>query len=96
MPTVTKVRREWSADRTHRHLEGVCATSGVHYTRKQVVDGINRGEDWHTSAGGKTAKIKPMHYCPSPTCFASPYITTLPITPRRTTSRTSLTARGIR
>lgn len=78
MPTVTKVRRERSADGTHHHLEGVCTTSGTHYTRREVVDGINRGEDWHTSAGGKTAKIKPMTYCPAANCFATPYITTSP------------------
>ena len=78
MPTVTKVRKEWSQDGTHRHIEGVCTTAGSHYTRKEVVDGINRGEDWHTSAGGATAKIKPMRYCPAGTCLASPYITTAP------------------
>jgi hypothetical protein len=53
MATVTKVRRELSSDGTHRHLEGVCTADGTHYTRRQVVDGINRGEDWHTSGGGQ-------------------------------------------
>jgi hypothetical protein len=78
MPTVTKVRRELSSDRTHRHIEGVCTIANIHYTRKEVVNGIERGEDWHTSAGGKTAKIKPMKYCPAAACLASPYITTAP------------------
>ncbi len=78
MTTVAKVRKEWSSDGTHRHIEGVCTTTGTHYTRKEVVDGINRGEDWHTSAGGTTAKIKPMRYCPAAACLASPYITTAP------------------
>jgi hypothetical protein len=78
MPTVTKVRKEVSADGTHRHIEGVCTTSGTHYTRKEVVDGITRGQDWHTSAGGKTAKIKKVTSCPAPACYATPYITTAP------------------
>jgi Protein of unknown function (DUF3892) len=78
MPTVTRVRRELSSDRTHHHLEGVCTTAGTHYTRKEVVDGINRGEDWHTSAENKTAKIKPMTHCPRANCYATPYITTAP------------------
>jgi hypothetical protein len=78
MPTVTKVRKETSTDGSHQHIEGVCTTSGTHYTRREVVDGINRGEDWHTSAGGHTAKIKPLTYCPAAACYATPYITTSP------------------
>lgn len=76
MPTVTKVRREASQDGTHRHLEGVCADNGTHYTRRQVVDGINAGQVWVTSAGGRSATIKPMTYCPATNCLATPYITT--------------------
>ena len=78
MPTVTKVRREWSATRTHKHLEGVCTTTGQHYTRGEVVAGIARGERWVTSAGGREALIKPLPYCPKSDCYAKPYITTEP------------------
>jgi hypothetical protein len=42
---------ELSTDGTHRHIQGVCTISGTHYSRKEVVDGINRGEDWHTHPG---------------------------------------------
>jgi hypothetical protein len=78
MPTVTKVRKELSADGSHQHIEGVCTTSATHYTRKEVVDGISQGQDWHTLADGETAKIKPMSYCPALACLATPYITTAP------------------
>lgn len=76
--TVTKVRRETSADGTHRHIEGVCTTTGSHYTRTQVVETLQQGTVWITSAGGSTAVVKPMTYCPKPACLASPYITTAP------------------
>lgn len=55
--TVTKVRKETSSDRTHRHIEGVITASGVHYSRKEVVDSINAGYKWETSAGGYSAII---------------------------------------
>ncbi len=76
--TVTKARREWSSDGTHRHLEGVCTADGTHYSRKLVVDSINAGNLWVTSGGGSTAVIKPMTYCPKQGCYATPYITTAP------------------
>lgn len=47
--TVTRVRRESSADGSHKHLEGVCTTSNSHYTRKEVVDSIKAGNTWVTS-----------------------------------------------
>lgn len=76
MPTVTKVRKELSQDRTHRHIEGVCTIDGTHYTRKQVVDSINAGTVWVTSAGGSQGVIRPIKWCPAGACIASPYITT--------------------
>jgi hypothetical protein len=76
--TVTKTRKELSADGSHRHIEGVCTTTGVHYTRREVVASINAGNVWMTSAGGSTAVIKPISYCPASGCFATPYITTAP------------------
>lgn len=78
MPTVTKVRKETSSDGTHRHIAGVCTEGGTYYTRKEVVDGIDAGQVWVTSAGGKTARIKKLTYCPAPACYATPYITTAP------------------
>lgn len=78
MATVTKVRKELSSDGTHRHIEGVCTATGTHYTRKQVVDGIDKGETWVTSDGKSTATIKKLSYCPAAACYATPYITTTP------------------
>jgi Protein of unknown function (DUF3892) len=75
---VTEVRKELSADGTHRHIEGVCTDAGVHYTRKEVVDSIKAGNLWKTSAGGNEAVIEPISYCPRTNCYASPYIRTRP------------------
>ena len=76
--TVTKVRKEQSADGTHRHIEGVCTDAGVHYTRKEVVDSINAGNTWKTSADGYEATITTLTYCPKANCYATPYIKTNP------------------
>jgi hypothetical protein len=76
--TVTKVRKELSSDGKHRHLEGVCTDTGAHYTRQQVVDSIKAGNTWKTSAGGYTATITTMLYCPKPGCLTTPYIKTNP------------------
>jgi hypothetical protein len=76
--TVTKVRKETSSDRTHRHIEGVITAGGTHYTRREVVDSINAGYKWETSAGGYSAIIHTVTYCPRYGCYASPYIRTNP------------------
>jgi hypothetical protein len=73
---VTKVRKELSADGSHRHIEGVCTNSGTHYTRQEVVDSINAGNTWKTQADGYEATIKVMTYCPQGSCLAKPYIET--------------------
>ncbi|WP_308467932.1 DUF3892 domain-containing protein [Rathayibacter soli] len=78
MYTVTKVRKELSADGTHRHIEGVITNMSVHYTRKQVVDSITAGNTWQTSAGGYAATVRQVSYCPRSACMASPYIQTNP------------------
>ncbi len=78
MPTVTRVRKEWSNDRTHLHIEGVCTVDGAHHTRREVVDSIAAGNRWVTSGGGSTAVIKPIQFCPAYRCTATPYITTAP------------------
>jgi hypothetical protein len=74
--TVTKVRKERSADGSHRHIEGVITTANVHYTRREVVASIDAGNTWNTSANGQTATIHKMGYCPQSTCLASPYTKT--------------------
>ena len=76
--TVIKVRKELSADGSHRHIEGVCTDVGTHYTRKQVVDSINAGNTWKTKAGGYEATIEKISYCPRAGCLATPYIKTKP------------------
>jgi hypothetical protein len=74
--TVTKVRKEQSADKTHEHIEGVCTSDGTHYTRQKVVDSIDAGNTWKTSADGYEATIEKMEKCPK--CPAKPYIKTKP------------------
>ncbi len=76
--SVTKVRKEWAKDGKHRHLEGVITAAGVHYTRQEVVTSIDAGNMWQTDAGGYTAKIHTLKYCPKPACMATPYIETDP------------------
>jgi Protein of unknown function (DUF3892) len=75
---VTRVRREASADGTHRHIEGVCTVAGLHYTRKEVVESIAAGNVWKTQVDGYEAVIEPIKYCPKPNCVATPYIRTNP------------------
>ena len=61
----TKARRERAAD-GHLHVAGVCTTTGLHYTRQEVVDSINAGNVWRTSAGGFEATITTTSFCPAP------------------------------
>lgn len=75
---VTKVRKELSADGTHEHIEGVCTANAIHYTRREVVDSINAGNTWKTSADGYEATITTMSSCPRSNCSATPYIKTNP------------------
>lgn len=76
--TVTKVRKERSSDGSHQHIEGVITTAGVHFTRREVVASIDAGSTWQTSAGGYTAIIRKLTYCPRAKCYATPYISTNP------------------
>jgi hypothetical protein len=76
--TVTKVRKEWAPDGKPRHLEGVITDGGIHYTRKEIADSIDRGHSWKTSSGGYSATISKVTYCPHGSCVASPYIRTNP------------------
>jgi hypothetical protein len=75
---VTKVRKETSDDGSHEHIQGVCTQNGTHYARKEVVDSINAGNTWKTSAEGYEATIEPIAYCPKSGCLAAPYIRTNP------------------
>lgn len=76
--TVVKVRKELAANGNHRHIEGVITDANIHYTRRQVIDSIDGGNTWKTSAGGASATIVKMNYCPNSSCLASPYIKTNP------------------
>lgn len=79
--TVTGVRMESCGDGIHEHIEGVCTSAGVHYTRKQVVDSIDAGNTWKTSAGGYEATIHKVARCRR--CSATPYIETNPDSSRQ-------------
>jgi len=76
--TVTKARKDLAANGNHRHIEGVITDGGTHYTRQQVVDSIDAGTTWKTSAGSTSATIEKMNYCLNGSCIASPYIKTNP------------------
>jgi hypothetical protein len=76
--TVTKVRKERSADGSHRHIAGVITASGIFYSRSEVADSIKAGNSWITSAGGYTAVIQVISYCPRSGCYANPYLKTNP------------------
>jgi Protein of unknown function (DUF3892) len=75
---VTGVRKETSADGTHRHISGVCTQGGIRHTRQEVVDSIRAGNRWKTLADGREADIQPVDTCPHPGCTASPYIRSNP------------------
>lgn len=75
---VTKVRKELSSDRTHRHIKGVCTDDGTYYSRKEVVDSIDDGNTWRTKADGYEATIATLTYCFRTNCNATPYIKTDP------------------
>lgn len=74
--TVTKVRMERCGDGKSEHIEGVCTSTGAHYSRKEVVDSIRAGNVWKTSGGGYAATIRPIAKCRR--CPATPYIETNP------------------
>ena len=92
---VTRVRKELSADGTHRHIEGVFTDADVHYTRLEVVDSIWAGNVWKTQADGYEAVIEAVPYCPQGICLADAHTSgRTPTAPRRTTWRTSISAEG--
>jgi hypothetical protein len=62
--TVTRARKETAPDGTHQHIAGVCSDQGSYYSRGQVVISIHNGDNWITSAGGRTARIHVIARCP--------------------------------
>lgn len=77
--TVVMVSKESSANGGyHRHLKGVYTDDGDYYSRQHVVDSINDGNVWQTSANGYKAKIHTLLYCVRNGCRATPYIATNP------------------
>ena len=76
---VTGTRKEMAPDGRHQHIRAVCLQDGSSYTRSQVVVSLRSGEKWYTrGADGSRAEIKISAYCPAPSCYESPYITTAP------------------
>ncbi len=78
MYTVVRVRKEWSADHSHRHIEGVLTASNAYYSCQDVALSIDAGDDWNTNVDGYSARISVQGYCPNPTCLAKPYLKTDP------------------
>jgi hypothetical protein len=78
VPTVTRVRKQLSADGTHWHIEGVCTDDETYLPRSDVVARIDGGEAWLASGGGVEVTIRTIVCCPLPPCSASPYLTTAP------------------
>lgn len=78
MPVATKVRKEMSADGSHEHVEGLCTVFGTYVTRAYVAGRIDVGEDWYSSAAGRSARIRRLARCPRAGCPTSPYLTTAP------------------
>ena len=75
MPVVTGTRRETSADRTHRHIVGVCLVDGSYHTRAEVLAGLDRGESWTIRMGASTAHVRKIAFCPRTGCYLGPYLT---------------------
>ncbi len=78
MYTVVRVRKEWSDDHSHRHIEGVLTASNTYYSCHDVASSIDAGHTWSTSVEGYTARITVQGYCPIPSCTTKPYLKTHP------------------
>ncbi|MDO8731852.1 MAG: DUF3892 domain-containing protein [Actinomycetota bacterium] len=76
--TVVRVRKEWSDDQSHRHIEGVLTDANVYYSCQQVATSIDAGGIWHTSVEGYSARISIQGYCSIRACLAKPYLRTNP------------------
>lgn len=74
MPLVTGLRRELSADRSHRHIVGVYTSEGTYRTNRQVVDSLQEGETWFSTNGGERVPINWIRWCPEMNCGMKPYL----------------------
>jgi hypothetical protein len=72
---VNRVRKERAPNGVHEHVERVCTTQNLHYTRSQVIASIGAGNVWMTTTtGGQSSKIKVVASCGR--CTTAPYIRT--------------------
>ena len=71
---VVAVDKEQSLGRNHEHIAAVCTSDRSKYSRAQVIASVNAGNDWYTSAGGRSAKIIVVSQCGR--CNLAPYIRT--------------------
>lgn len=75
--TVTKVRKESSTQGgRHEHIDAVCTTASLQYSRAEVADSIRDGHSWRTFADGRFAEIRPVSNCRWTGCAATPYLAT--------------------
>jgi hypothetical protein len=59
MPTIVRVRKEASASGNHKHISRVKTTADVEYTRQDVINSINAGNEWFSqSPGGVQARVR--------------------------------------
>jgi hypothetical protein len=75
---VIGVRRERSADGSHRHVTGVWVQEnddGPPYTLRQVAESIREGETWRARVDGVEARVQPAARCPHLGCKMQPYLT---------------------
>ena len=74
---VTRVRKE--SVRDHEHIIGVVTRANIYYTNQEVHTSIDGGNTWETYVPGEPqARIKKLAYCPHPSCYHKPYLTTAP------------------
>jgi Protein of unknown function (DUF3892) len=71
---VVAVDKEQAPGRSHEHVAAVCTSDRIKHSRSQVISSINAGNDWYTSAGGRSAKIAVVSQCGR--CNLAPYIRT--------------------
>jgi hypothetical protein len=72
---IEKVRRQLSADGSHRHISGVVTAAGLHHSREEVVASINVGNLWQVNVDGHLEAIVTSPNCPQPHCSTGPYLT---------------------
>lgn len=59
MPTITSVHKEPSASGSHKHIGKVKTTADLIYSRQEVINSINQGNEWYSrSPGGTQARVR--------------------------------------